>query len=76
MYVLGDTTQLGLNTNETFLTDPKLCNYNILIQQVVCGDAHTLILSKEGYVYSLGSNADGVLGLSQTHSILSHMETP
>ena len=40
-------------------------NYKIRIHQIVCGDSHTHILSKDGLVYSFGSNTDGILGLGQ-----------
>jgi len=42
---------------------PKLCSYNILVKQVACGERHTHLLSHDGYVYSMGNNWHGVLGL-------------
>ena len=45
---------------------PKLCSYNILIKQVACGADHSHLLSQDGYVYSMGANNEGVLGLGQS----------
>jgi alpha-tubulin suppressor-like RCC1 family protein len=45
---------------------PKVCSFNIHIAQVACGDDHTVFVSSPedgGYVYSMGSNIDGKLGL-------------
>ena len=43
---------------------PKSLSFDILIRQVSCGAAHTLILSKNGDLFSIGSNQYGQLGLS------------
>lgn len=82
---MGDTKhgQLGfLNPNENnpslsdeqrmspIIAAPKLCSYNILIKQIACGEAHTHLLSQDGYVYSMGSNQYGVLGLGQGDDVL------
>ena len=68
---MGDTKfgQLGfLNPNEhsssfteeqkacPVIAVPKMCSYNILIKSIACGEAHTHLLSQDGYVYSMGSN--------------------
>ena len=42
-----------------------MCSYNILIKQIACGEAQTHLLSQDGYVYSMGSNEYGVLGLGK-----------
>jgi alpha-tubulin suppressor-like RCC1 family protein len=62
---MGSADQLGFESEETYLNHPKLCNYSIVVQQIACGDAHTLILSRQGFVYSMGSNIEGVLGHSE-----------
>lgn len=49
---------------------PKLCSYNILIKQISCGERHTHLLSRDGYVYSMGSNWHGALGLSDNEQSL------
>lgn len=68
VYVLGTSGNLGFTCNESVVKFPKLCSYNIQILQVACGDSHTHILSRDGFVYSMGSNKDGVLGLNLTES--------
>ena len=88
---MGDTKfgQLGfLNPNEsnTSLSEeqrlspiipvPKLCSYNILIKQIACGEAHSHLLSQDGYVYSMGSNQYGVLGLGKGEDVLHAVTQP
>jgi hypothetical protein len=46
------------------VTVPKSLSFDILIQSVSCGGAHTLILSKTGDLFSIGSNEFGQLGLN------------
>ena len=55
---------------------PKLCSYNILIKQIACGEAHTHLLSQDGYVYSMGSNEHGVLGLGKADIVLKSVTQP
>ena len=43
---------------------------------MACGDAHSHILSAEGYVYSMGSNEDGRLGIGQTFKELQVSVSP
>jgi alpha-tubulin suppressor-like RCC1 family protein len=74
--VLGAAGHLGFTCNESVVKFPKLCSYNIQILQVACGDSHTHILSSDGFVYSMGSNRDGVLGLNQSESQLPFATAP
>ena len=78
VFVMGDTRygQLGFQTSNDpnepscstlhFIDVPRMCSYNILIKSVACGDSHTHLLSQDGYVYSMGSNSHGVLGLGKS----------
>eukprot|EP00347_Sterkiella_histriomuscorum_P023139 403335798 len=43
---------------------PKSLSFEVLIQQVSCGSAHTSFISKQGYVFSFGCNSDGQLGVN------------
>lgn len=43
---------------------PKFCSFNVIIHQIACGDEHTAFIASNGYIYTMGSNADGKLGLS------------
>ena len=50
VYVMGETKfgQLGFmlgHADSSVIKMPKLCNYNILVKQIACGEAHTHILS-------------------------------
>ena len=55
---------------------PKMCSYNILIKTIACGEAHTHLLSQDGYVYSMGSNKFGVLGLGAGDDALKTVTQP
>lgn len=46
------------------------------MRQVACGFNHSLLLSKEGFVYSMGSNEDGKLGLGLSTKDLAQSEAP
>ena len=67
---------MGFPCKEDAVKMPKLCSYNILVKQVACGDSHTHILSRDGYVYSMGSNINGVLGLSNSEAMVKHVTAP
>jgi|TARA_B110000285_G_C14737930_1_gene429471 alpha-tubulin suppressor-like RCC1 family protein len=43
---------------------PKSLSFDILIKLVACGAKHSLILSKRGELFSIGSNSQGQLGLN------------
>lgn len=69
VYVMGETKfgQLGFmldSQQDSVIRMPKLCNYNVLVKEIACGEVHTHILSQDGFVYSMGINHYGVLGLS------------
>ena len=50
--------QLGQNINKKMFVAPRPCFFKGVnnVQQVSCGDSHTVILTTEGLVYSFGSN--------------------
>lgn len=54
--------QLGLGecAGETL---PRQLRYSVRVEAAACGGAHTLLLSELGYVYAMGDNAEGQLGL-------------
>ena len=53
-----------------------MCSYNILIKAIACGEAHTHLLSQDGYVYSMGKNSNGVLGLGKGDDVLQAVTQP
>ena len=55
---------------------PKMCSYNILIKQIACGETHTHLLSQDGYIYSMGRNQHGVLGLGFEETSLKSVTQP
>lgn len=42
---------------------PKICSFNIKILKVSCGFNHSALLSYSGYLYTMGSNEYGKLGV-------------
>lgn len=64
---------LGSKTCGKVLKAPRLCSFNILIREISCGEEHSALISHSGYVYTMGSNSEGRLGLGtraikQSHS--------
>lgn len=76
VYVVGSTDLLGFSGKEPTVKLPKLCSYNILIKQVACGPRHTHMLTQDGYLYSMGFNENGVLGLGKSEQELRHTSSP
>jgi X-linked retinitis pigmentosa GTPase regulator len=57
--------QLGLGgkvTGKTY-SSPRFCSFNILIKDISCGEEHSGFISYSGHIYTMGSNADGRLGI-------------
>ncbi|CAG9318002.1 unnamed protein product [Blepharisma stoltei] len=57
--------QLGLGSHTTGKTycSPRFCTFNVLISQVSCGEEHAAFVSRTGYLYTMGSNLNGRLGI-------------
>lgn len=53
---------LELSGDQTYLL-PKFCSYNISIRLLACGDAHTVFVTYNNYVYAMGANDNGQLGI-------------
>jgi len=43
---------------------PRFCSFNVIIHSISCGDEHSAFIASNGYIYTMGSNADGRLGIS------------
>mgnify|MGYP002633616922 CR=1 FL=1 len=60
--------QLGLGeknaSGKQIYALPKLCSYNIEIAKIACGQSHTVFLTPNHLVYSMGSNQKGQLGIN------------
>jgi alpha-tubulin suppressor-like RCC1 family protein len=56
-----------INTPSLLTSLPKGLNIND-IQAVSCGEKHTLLLTKSGYIYATGKNDVGQLGIIKTTS--------
>ena len=55
--------QLGLGERfargNRIYTVPKFCSYNIAITKIACGQEHSVFITKDLFVYSMGSNIKG-----------------
>jgi alpha-tubulin suppressor-like RCC1 family protein len=77
IYVWGNDYygQLGVGSEKCVHRIPKICSFNIVIRQVSCGEEHTAFVSLNGgHVYSMGSNSEGKLGVSEKQ--LKHSNVP
>lgn len=71
--------EILVSTNDTQkhqVVAPKTCSFNILVKQVACGSNHTHLLSRDGFLYSMGSNEEGKLGLGVTFKDLAMTVSP
>lgn len=55
--------QMGLESSAISSPLPRICSFNILITQVSCGSEHSAFLSTQHFIYAMGSNSDGRLGV-------------
>jgi X-linked retinitis pigmentosa GTPase regulator len=57
--------QLGLGNKHKArcYSIPRFCTFNVIICKVACGDEHSAFITSNGSVYTMGSNADGRLGI-------------
>lgn len=58
----GQLGQPSKPTNRT-ATSPRPTHFSLFIREVSCGEDHAVFITQEGEVYSLGSNAEGRLGV-------------
>lgn len=65
VYTWGSNSygQMGLESSSGFYSVPRICAFGVVIQQVACGNEHSALLSNQHYVYCMGSNSDGRLGV-------------
>ena len=65
----GDSGQLG-NLSYQDELHPYYAGSKIpdKVQEVACGEEHTIVVTKGGEVYTMGSNSQGQLGIGQTSS--------
>lgn len=57
--------QLGLGNDRGRLCYcvPKVCTFNVVIRKVACGEEHSAFITHNGWIYTMGSNANGKLGV-------------
>lgn len=46
----------------------------MIIHQIACGDEHSAFIASNGYVYTMGSNIDGKLGIADRSTM--HAQSP
>jgi len=79
--VLGDNShgQLGYDgeaDEAKFLKTPKTLSFNVFVKEIACGADHTHLISREGHLYSMGSNEHGQLGLGFSADVLPSVKLP
>jgi len=55
---------LGHNSEQLAYAKPKCCSFNISIGKMACGQDHSVFITSNGLVYSMGSNGLGQLGIN------------
>ncbi|EAR89718.1 regulator of chromosome condensation (RCC1) protein (macronuclear) [Tetrahymena thermophila SB210] len=72
VYVWGSDTygQLGLASREfgKSCPSPRFTSFSVVIEDIACGEEHTSFIAQNGYVYSMGNNNQGQLGVSVDES--------
>ena len=53
---------------------PRFCSFNVLISSISCGEEHCGFITSTGLMYTIGSNADGRLGIG--NKSLKHTSSP
>jgi alpha-tubulin suppressor-like RCC1 family protein len=72
-----NTNTLTIEKKNTFtVINPKTCSFNIVVRQVACGLNHSHLVTRDGFLYSMGSNEDGKLGLGQSPKDLAFSTSP
>ncbi|OMJ69936.1 hypothetical protein SteCoe_32205 [Stentor coeruleus] len=71
----GDVNQLGLPSEKLLKDDIGQCALKPIrvkwlknVNSISCGEAHTIVLTTEGKIFSFGWNEDGQLGLESTNN--------
>jgi len=59
---MNDVGQLGDGTQQNSFLPVYLKNFNQIVSKVACGANHSMILTKEGKLYSCGWGQNGILG--------------
>lgn len=53
---------------------PRFCSFNVIINNLACGDEHSAFIASNGYIYTMGSNVDGKLGIASRN--IKHSASP
>jgi alpha-tubulin suppressor-like RCC1 family protein len=54
-------------------SDPQSCDFSVKIDQIACGASHAAFIAN-GYIYAMGDNSDGRLGISKRE--IKHISSP
>jgi len=56
---------MGGNSN-TLQPTPKYCTYGITIKEIACGEDHSAFITQDNFLYSIGNNQYGQLGIGDS----------
>ncbi len=59
----NDSGQLGIGNFSVQVTPYYVQRIPEKIQEIACGEAHTLALTQQGQIYAMGDNSSNQLGL-------------
>lgn len=54
---------------------PRYCSFNVIIKKLACGREHTVFITQNDLVYSMGCNSHGQLGVGELHTTLKRSPT-
>jgi alpha-tubulin suppressor-like RCC1 family protein len=55
---------IGERSIGKFYMSPKCCSFSVVIRKISCGEEHSGFIAANGYVYTMGSNQSGRLGIN------------
>lgn len=68
--------QLGINSRAgKSYALPKLVCFHTVIQELSCGEDHAALITSQGYLYTMGSNQDGKLGIGSSRILSANVPT-
>ncbi len=67
----GDDEDPHEYESPNFCDDPKSLSFDVIINQISCGDHHAAFISGDGLLFSFGRNIEGQLGVGDTSLIKS-----
>ena len=67
MKIANKNGEIGLSKSKAGKTFniPRFCTFKVGISHISCGISHTSLITNTGYIYTMGSNLNGALGIGK-----------